>query len=268
MVLAAVATIWGKVARVPVIVDRHSTFMLNRKYRVTPGLILFRILNELTLRLADLTIVTNRFLADIVERKGGRAFVLPDRLPEIAAKAQPKFEKNTSVSSFLVVGSFADDEPLGAVIAASAEMGEQRPRILVSGRVAKAPPDILRKAEGLVEFTDFLPDAEYLKLVSEVDGVVVLTTADHTMLCGCYEAVAAENALITSNKGVLKEYFDSAVFVDNSPESIADALRGVMVDRESKRAAVIAMKGRLADSWRAQATRLDALILNMESSVV
>ena len=32
------------------------------------------------------------------------------------------------------------------------------------------------------------------------------------MLCGCYEAVAAES-LITSDKQVLRDYFNEAVFV-------------------------------------------------------
>ena len=255
MILSALVVIWGAFAGVPVVVDRHSTFMLNRKYPPSIGLFIFKVLNRFTLRFAALTVVTNEFLAQLVRRAGGRAFILPDKLPSIEPGQQIVGDDNPA--SFLVVGSFADDEPLAEVIEAVSKLPVPRPRVFVSGKLSKAPRVLVEKAAGVLEYTDYLPDADYVELLRKVDGVVVLTTADHTMLCGCYEAVAAERMLVTSDKQVLREYFSEALFVDNSVESIRSAFSLSRAEIARRADLVRTMKARLGTSWHAQAALLD-----------
>ena len=71
-------------------------------------------------------------------------------------------------------------------------------------------------------------------MIYSVDAVMALTTAEHCMLCGCYEAVSAEKPLITSNTKVLVEYFKNAIFVDNSPEQIATAIKEAIDNKTQK----------------------------------
>ena len=65
-------------------------------------------------------------------------------------------------------------------------------------------------------------------MLFSVDAVMVLSTAIHTMLCGCYEALGAEKPLITSNQIVLREYFSGAVFVENTTIGISNGIKEIL----------------------------------------
>jgi hypothetical protein len=260
MVLASIAVLWGILTGAFVVVDRHTTFLLNREYRVTPSLILFKLLNNFTLRYADITVVTNSFLAELVSRKGGTPFILPDKLPEIPAAEGEKGPATPGVRRVLLISSWAEDEPIVEAIRAVSLVRDHQIEMFVSGSLKKAPETILQEAPANVTFTDFLPDRDFLKLLTEVDVVVVLTTADHTMLCGCYEAVAAEKALLTSDKEVLREYFDGAIFVENSTESIGSALDLPDSEIEECRGRMASLKTILSESWAERARTLEAKV--------
>ena len=60
-----------------------------------------------------------------------------------------------------------------------------------------------------------------MALLRAADLVIVLTTSDHCMLCGCYEDVAAQKPQITSDKHEMRIYCAGADFIDNAPNEIA-----------------------------------------------
>jgi glycosyltransferase involved in cell wall biosynthesis len=222
MLLAAIAVLWGMVTRAETIVDRHSTFLLGRDHERSLQLAVFRLLSRFTLRYASLTIVTNEFLATLVAQAGGRAAVLPDKLPNLVGNhSSARTMKGRSV---FVVSSFADDEPLEQVVDAAALLRDSDINFYISGRKSRAPKHLLERAPSNVHFTDFLPDDEYATAMRMADIVMVLTTAEHTMLCGCYEAVAAGKPLVTSDMEELRAYFSGATFVDNTARGIAAAV--------------------------------------------
>jgi hypothetical protein len=260
MILAAIGVAWGMVTTTYVVVDRHSTFLLNRIYSLTPWLALFKSLNRFTLRFADLTIVTNAFLADLVAQGGGRPYVLPDKLPTLSAAARSPFALEADVRNVFLIGSFADDEPISEVFDALAQIDDAKVHVFVSGSRKKAPESLLRRAPASVTFTDYLSDSEFSSLLHAVDLVAVLTTADHTMLCGCYEAVAAGQPLVTSDKQVLREYFDGAFFVDNTPSSIAVALRKTDDELNECKKRIVSLGAIRRDSWNAQADAMASLL--------
>lgn len=265
MILAALATLWGLLSRSRIVVDRHSTFMLNRKYPLSLGLIVFKLMHRFTLRFATLTLVTNDHLAALVRKSGGRALVLPDKLPTASAI---RARTETSISpkpTFLFVCSFAEDEPLREVIDAVRLCGEPAPRLLISGNTRRADPQLLQQASEDIVFTGFLPDDQYYSTLSAVDGVIVLTTAEYTMLCGCYEAVAAQQPLITSDKKVLRDYFEGAYFVQNSPESISEAMMAIVRDRSTFVDRTIRMQHRIEHSWGDAARTLEQLVSSWEA---
>ena len=75
-------------------------------------------------------------------------------------------------------------------------------------------------------FTGWLSDEEYAALLGAANMVVTLTTHDHTMQRGGYEAMAAEKPLITSDWPLLRKTFSrGTLHVDNTAEGIAAAIR-------------------------------------------
>jgi glycosyltransferase involved in cell wall biosynthesis len=249
MILATFACLYGKITSTFIIIDRHTTFLLTRKPRNTPQIFIFKLLHRLTLRFADLTIVTNDFLADIVRSFRGRPFVLPDKLPllEVAEKTPLKGEKN-----ILLISSFGADEPIEEVLAAMSLLQTGNVFLYISGNDNKLNKTIRDKAPHNVIFTGFLSDEKFVSLLFSVDIVIALTTSNYCMLCGCYEAVSACKPLITSKKKELQDYFVGAVFVDNIRDGICHGVRLVLSNIPQYRNQIVLLKKNLAISWAKQ----------------
>jgi glycosyltransferase involved in cell wall biosynthesis len=114
IMLAALLCAVKKILGFKLVVDRHSNF----KFGLRGGLnwSLFQRLSRYTLRKADLTIVTNKFLKDVVERAHGRGFVLQDPLPELSLGTVEPLQGERNV---VYVSSFSNDEPVEQVLGAA-----------------------------------------------------------------------------------------------------------------------------------------------------
>ncbi|CAN5897249.1 hypothetical protein BH11GEM2_BH11GEM2_01940 [soil metagenome] len=93
MVLATFARVYGILTGHAVMMDRHTTFQLNRPAQFSVRPALFLALCRFTLKNATLTIVTKKFLSDLVDAAGDRGFVLPDPLPALGRHASPQLER-------------------------------------------------------------------------------------------------------------------------------------------------------------------------------
>ena len=257
MILATLACLYQLVARVPVVVDRHTTFLLTRKYRNTPRIILFKVLHRFTIQVAALTIVTNAFLARLVEKMGGRAFVLPDPLPRITKNHDVNLPPGRHI---VLISSFGLDEPIDAVLNAMRKVNDPSIVLHITGNYRKLGPDRIVNIPGNVKLTGFLPDQDFMDLISAVDAIMVLTTANYCMLCGCYEAVSVKKPLITSDKSVLREYFNDALFVDNSTEAIAKAIQLLFENYDNIQQKVITMRDRINKQWEARYQQLEQVL--------
>ena len=256
MVLAALACAIGPLLRIPVVVDRHTTFLLGEDVRASLPRRVFWALHLFTLRRADLTIVTNAFLAGLVTEAGGHAVVLPDRLPTLRPTGRVPVKGTTSL---LFPASYNRDEPIDAVLQACRAVPEAI-HLYITGNYRRHDSTLPERAPANVTFTGFLTEQEYVNLICSVDAVLALTTADACMLCGCYEALAAGKGLITSDKAVLRGYFDRAIFVQNTPESIAEGIRDFADDRDRHKADSRAMRADLSARWNELYRRVSALI--------
>jgi len=260
MILAAVAVIWGMVTPTFVIVDRHTTFLLDRQYRASPWLLTFKVLHQFTLRFADITVVTNDFLAGLVRTSGGTAYVLPDRLPSLDCSGVNPYPVYADARCVLLISSFADDEPVQAVLEAVSLVTQPSIHLYVSGSLQAAPDELVRSAPSNVTFTDYLSETDFCRLLHAADLVAVFTTADHTLLCGCYEAVAAERPLVTSDRHALRSYFRGAFFVDNTPAQIAGILSLSAQDLAGCSDRMRILKDNLRRTWAVQAAGLQSLM--------
>jgi glycosyltransferase involved in cell wall biosynthesis len=127
------------------------------------------------------------------------------------------------------VCSFNPDEPLDNILQAAAELPEVK--FFCTGKLKDAPSGILQRKPPNVIFTDFLSVPEYAGLLQASHGVLVLTTRDHTMQRGAYEAMSLGTPIITSDWPLLRSTFaKGSLFVDNSPPSIVAAIRRLQTE--------------------------------------
>ena len=206
---------------------------------------------------AFLNIVTNRYLAGGIERRGGRAAILPDVIPPVTPTRKATLPGRKNI---VYICSFATDEPYREVIEAA--------RLL--------PPDIhvtitgnYRRASGLqpeslpanASLTGFLSDQEYTNTLCAADVAVVLTSVENCMLCGAYEAISAAKPLILSDTIVLREYFGPDVlYVQNTPEAISSAVRQALEEQDRLAPKIGALRADLDKKWRQLKSEVTRLI--------
>jgi len=257
MILAAVACVCRIIVRIPLIVDRHTTFLLNKKDWSSIKTFIFNVLHRFTIRHADITIVTNNYLATLVQGLGGEPFVLPDMIPELH---HTRVETLKGKFNILVISSFASDEPIQEVLVAAGQFENEGIQIHITGNFRKLDDAVLRSAPSNVVFTGFLDEQDYINMLFSVDAIMVLTTSDACMLCGCYEAISAGRPLITSDKEVLKDYFTEAVFVDNTVRGIADCIRKVFERKSYYEDGIARLRARLVPEWESRYEDLEGRI--------
>lgn len=246
MILAFVACLFGIVSDTKIIVDRHTTFRLNKPHTGSLKIWLFMKLHYFTLKYADMTIVTNDYLSEIVENSGGNPCVLPDILPAIEFHEKMILKGTIKI---LLISSFGLDEPINEVISAVNNINNNDISLYITGNYKKFDPDYPKKVNSNIHFTGFVSDTEYQSLLHSVDIAIVLTTSDYCMLCGCYEAVAVEIPLITSDKSVLRNYFTNACFVDNSIEGIEKGINDVCNNYSDYKQGSVVMKKEINCKW-------------------
>jgi glycosyltransferase involved in cell wall biosynthesis len=254
MVLASLACVYGIVTSTYIIVDRHTTFLLSKQKKINVRLIIFKLLHIFTIKYADITIVTNNYLADKVSSLGGISYVLPDKLPEF--KNYKKIELNIE-KTILYITSFSKDEPINEVFSAMSLLEKENIYMYVSGNYTKLTNDIINNCSTNIIFTGYLPDEDFVNLLHSVDVVLVLTEADYCMLCGCYEAVSANKPLVTSSKDVLKEYFIDAVFVENNSISISNGIKHIFENIKSYKENVGMTKLNMDNLWKSKSQNIE-----------
>ncbi len=227
LVLAALCLLLRPFLRYRLVVDAHNEAVQPFLNTSAP----LKALARWCLRRADLTIVTNENLAQVVSSAGGRPFVLPDPLPVAPEVRTP--DRPQGRFRAIVVSTFAPDEPLPEILEAARRLGGEF-ELLVTGRREKLPKSLAEAMPGNVTLTGFLPDPDYWGLLAGADVVVDLTHMPDCLVCGAYEAVAVHRPLILTRSSAAESWFGTAAaYVSNEPAEIAEALRA-MRDRHSE----------------------------------
>ncbi len=186
--------------------------------------------------------------------------MLPDRIPALKPSSPYPTVDATCV---VFPASYGEDEPLEAVLDACRQL-PGGVHVYITGNYRKHDPGLPARAPGNVTFTGFLSEQDYVNLLFSADAVLALTTAQCTMLCACYEALAAGKALITSDSSVLREYFDRAIFVQNTPESIAQGIREFAENPDRCAADSRAMLRDLSEKWSELHRSVSAAVDSLE----
>ena len=207
---------------------------------------------------ADLTIVTNKSLADLVAHNGGKPFTLPDKLPVmLPAAKQIKLEGKYNI---VYTCSFNSDEPYMEVINCARNLPEDV-LIYITGNfkkqkrigVVNLPPQII--------FTGFLSENDYWQLLYAADIMIVLTKRENCLVCGGYEAIAIGKPLILSDRKILREYFyKGTIFTANRSELISDTIFRGIKGIDKLQADVKELKQELDVTWLLSGNRLKGII--------
>jgi len=247
LLLATVACLLKPLKGYRLVQDLHSYFCLHmERPRGLKGRV-YRPLSRFCARRADLTIVTNAPLADFLRRRwGARAMVLQDKLPHLDSGPSAALRGHKNV---VFISTYSDDEPLGAVLDAARRLPSDV-HLYITGRPPKKIPwDVPSN----VTLTGFLSEADYAALLSSSDAVMALTTRDHTLLCGAYEAVAARRPLVLSDKDALRGYFHAgAVYVENNADGLAAGTREALGRGAALGAETDALASVLTADWNAR----------------
>ena len=202
IVLSAFAVAYGRLFRVPVVVDTHNAGVEPLDGRSAVANAITRFIQ----RRAALTILSNQALADTLRPVSGLApiAILPDPIPDLEPPtSRPVLRGRTNV---LFICSWADDEPFLEVIKA-ATLLPQDTFVYITGRSRNQEAAYGSALPENVVLTGYLTETDYVAMLFACDVVLDLTTRDHCLVCGGYEAVAAERAVILSATEALKLYF-------------------------------------------------------------
>jgi glycosyltransferase involved in cell wall biosynthesis len=235
--------------RARVVLDAHSAAFLHPRWRW------FQWLQRWMCRRAATTLVHNDHIAGLVERAGGHATVVPD-VP-IVFERREGFARPEHFT-VAVVCSFNYDEPLPAIIDAARDLPEVR--FFVTGNPKHLDARLKARMPENMTLTGFLSTEAYGSLITGADAVLTLTTRDHTMLRGAYEAIYQGTPVIVSDWQLLREAFpEGAVHVDNSAQAIAAAVRAIQRQPEAFRTGAMRLAATKQARWAATKQTLAAI---------
>jgi glycosyltransferase involved in cell wall biosynthesis len=196
------------------LIDAHSGALLDPRWQRVS------FLHKWFSRAACATVVTNDHMEDIVSAWGARTRMIKD-VP--VSFSTPAATTLAGTCNMTFVSSFSTDEPIALFFAAAAKLPDIS--FHVTGNHRRADPSMIAAKPANVRLTGFLSDSEYAGLLLASDAVIALTTYDHTMQRGAYEAIYLGRPVVTSNFELLRSHFrKGAVHVDNTVESIAAGL--------------------------------------------
>ena len=195
-------------------IDAHTSAFVDKPWKS------MRFVHRFFSTHAAVTLVTSEFLAQIVRSWHGNAKIVRD-VP--VCFAEPRHRQLNGSVNMVFISTFTRDEPLRPFLKAARQVPDVH--FYVTGRLKDAPLALLKEAPPNVTFTDFLSDSDYVGLLLASDAAICLTTADHTMQRGAYEAIYLSRPVITSDFPLLHEAFSKgAVFVSSAPD---DIVRGI-----------------------------------------
>jgi hypothetical protein len=255
IVLAALVVFLRPIFGYKVLIDAHNSGIYPAEGK---SFFLKRISNWLQCE-ANLTIVTNQELKSVVESNGGKAFVLPDRLPKVQQTPDLHLDGKTNI---VLVCTFGVDEPYAEVFKA-AQMISTDIMLYVTGRYdGKVDP---HQVTANVKLVGFVPDDEFWALLSSSNFIMDLTVREGCLVCGAYEGVALLKPLILSDTKVLRSYFsEGCVYVSPNAESIAGGINEAIQNTERLQSGIRRLKIRLEDSWKSTLKDLVRMIASMK----
>jgi len=222
------------------IVDAHNSGLMPLEGRSETLLKIARWIQ----RRADLTIVTNEEMKALVETNGGKATILPDRIPEVPP-VEPMTVRSRRIVTYIC--TFSEDEPYQEVIKAAGLLEKDTVVYITGNHRDRIDTGSIPST---VKLTGFINEDAYWSLLSSSDAAMVLTIREGCLVCGAYETVAVGRPLIVSDTKALRSYFSrGCIYVTPDSRSIARGIREALERKDELIAEIRRLHGALDRSW-------------------
>lgn len=232
------------------VIDSHTAAFASPKWRWSLG-----IHRLLSLR-ALATIVHNESQEDIVKRWRCRYCLISFTPGNYPAGEAFRLEGNFNIA---VINTYGEDEPLDIILQAAASLPEVD--FYVTGDSRRAQSRLLMNKPNNCHFTGYLPYERYVGLLQGVHFVMDLTTRDHNLLAGAFEAVSVGTPLIVSDWHILRDYFSSGtVYVPNTVPGICEGIRQAQREGVALRQGILQLRARLQTQWEQEFASLRRLL--------
>lgn len=242
--------IYSRLSGASFVIDAHSGAFLDTRWKP----LLF--LHKWCSRAARTTIVTNEYMQRILQSWKASTTLVRD-VP--VCFAEPSHQRLDGSVNMTFVSTFTRDEPIQLFFEAAARLPEVR--FHMTGNYHRSDARVLEARPDNVRLTGFLSDADYVGLLLASDAVICLTTFDHTMQRGAYEAVFLGRPVITSNFDLLRRHFSKGtVHVDNTVDSVVAGVRRMCGDLARFRKEIEDLRRERLQEWTRVETELQQLI--------
>lgn len=257
IILSFIALLLKSFFKYKLVVDAHNEAVDPFSYKF----FLIKWLAVIILNRADRIIVTNNYLANIVNLNSGVPLILHDRIPRIP-ELIPSYDVSEKFN-IAVVATFAADEPIFEIFNAASRLNSEC-HFYVTGNSFKIRDKIKNYEISNITFCGFVPDLNYWGLLKSCDLVLDLTVKDNCLVCGAYEAVAVGTPMLLSdNQASLDLFKDIAIFTDNSADSIVLTIKKAISTIGDIRIASINGKVKLENLWHEKAETVRFHIENL-----
>ena len=245
LLLTLMACLLRKRFKYKLVVDAHNAGLTPESVLLKYCTAIYRYLQ----RAADMTVVTNRSLAESVKRNKGLPFELPDKLPE-PPKVNPL--KPVTKHNVVYVCTFGPDEPYKHVLTAAESISDGI-TIYVTGNHKRLRGYIMQKPSEKVVFTGYLQELDYWSLLYSADLVMDLTVRENCLVCAAYEAISVGTPLILSDTEALRKYFyKGALFTANRSDEIRRSIWLGLKDVERLKGEICELRTELEKKWIAR----------------
>lgn len=215
IVLSFLVTSIGNFFPMCVVVDAHNAgvYPLEGKSK------LLNFFANKIISMANFVIVSNKNLAKYVDSLAGNALVFPDPLP-----SYPFYRSEFNAKEnydFLLICTWADDEPYQEVIQAFSELGQSF-NLKVTGKYSKKISEAMHKSlPENIQLLGFISEIEYQKQLYLADFTIDLTLRNDCLVCGAYESIAMGVPGVISDSSVNRSvFYNGFVFSKNDIENI------------------------------------------------
>lgn len=254
IVLALVATIYGRIFNIPIIVDAHNAgvfpFNGNKMWANK--------LADFIFRASNFTVVTNSILAEHIIKRGGKPVILPDPIPEL--RYCNKKRVLNGKFNILFICSWSEDEPYEEVIKA-AKFLDKDVHIYITGNSKGKEKQMGIEIPKNIVFTGFLQEEDFIEILFSCDVVMDLTKRTNCLVCGAYEGVAAEKPLIISNTEVLRKYFyKGALYTNNTYKDLLEKINVANINKNLLKREIVELKNELIITWNNMKDEFEKLI--------
>jgi glycosyltransferase involved in cell wall biosynthesis len=230
------------------VVDRHSNFKLDTLNSKRIKWIIFHMLSRYSVRKADLTIVTNKYLQDLVISWGGVGYILPDRLPNLKLGNRIQLQSKVNI---VLISTFSADEPIKEIVKAVRKVNKEW-QIFITGDFTsyRYKHELMRDLPNNVRLTGYIPEKEYQSLIMSANLLVVLTVNDHTLNCGSYEGVSLGIPMVLSDTKAIRDYFTRGViYTRPNSNSIAGSIQIAISQLDHLNAEIKLLRKELLRNW-------------------